>query len=167
MVFLEFGILAGLTLPRRVCSAPREDFQRSLSPLCMKAAHPCVGGVGFCSTLSSLRLRNTLRCWKTGLRPHNRYSPSSTGITGTYRTSHPARQRNESVLPWRFYLRVQPFIRSRCSQSIVIRSVGMQSFRNAQNLSRQKSHRTAVSEGQPGTKTGIDDARGVPKHSFR
>ena len=61
-------------------------------------------------------------------RPH--------GITSTYRTSHPAQQPNQCLLPWRSSLRVQPFKRSRCSQSIVIQSVGVHTRCNANLLSR-------------------------------
>jgi hypothetical protein len=56
----------------------------------------------------------------------NPYSGVPDGITIIYRTVHPSRLPNRSLLPWRFSLRVQPFIRSRCSQCIVIRFGGAQ-----------------------------------------
>lgn len=51
-------------------------------------------------------------------------------IISNARTAPPSGQRNHSLLSWRFSLRVQRFIRSRCSQSIEIRFVGLQPLRN-------------------------------------
>ncbi len=77
----------------------------------------------------------------------NRYKARLHVITRTYRTSHPARQRNPSLLPWRFSLRVQRLNRSRCSQSIVIQFVGVKTLRMSKvPVKTQTSHRVLTAQ---------------------
>ena len=53
------------------------------------------------------------------------------------RTARPSGQRKRNLLSWRFSLRVQRFIHSRCSQCIEIRFVDSQTLRNT-NILRAK-----------------------------